>query len=104
MLILLFYKECMDHELTAKRLSELGHVTRLAIFRHLVKAGDKGLAVGQLQRHLNISAPNLSHHLHRMIGVGLVQQVRRGRVLLCFAELDVLRNIVAFLDQECCTL
>lgn len=94
----------MDQELTAKRLGELGHVTRLGLFRLLVKAGDEGLAVGELQKHLDITAPNLSHHLHRMIAVGLVRQERNGRTLLCFAQLNVLRDIVEFLDQECCTL
>ena len=35
--------------MAAKRLAELGHNTRLSIFRYLVKVGDKGAPVGQIQ-------------------------------------------------------
>ncbi|MGS0727636.1 transcriptional regulator, partial [Shewanella sp. 0m-11] len=38
----------MDTEIAAKALKELGHPTRLTLFRCLVKAGHKGLPVGQL--------------------------------------------------------
>ncbi|MGT9388471.1 hypothetical protein ACVWCN_01175, partial [Escherichia coli] len=36
-------------EEVAKALKELGHPTRLFIFKHLVKAGEQGLPVGELQ-------------------------------------------------------
>lgn len=94
----------MDQEIAVKRLGELGHTTRMSIFRLLVKAGDKGLQVGDVQKMLGVSAPNLSHHLHRLIGVGLVRQRRDGRTLYCFAELDALRDVMGFLEAECCTL
>ncbi len=94
----------MDHELTAKRLSELGHSTRLSVFRLLVKAGEQGLAVGDIQKHLDVAGPTLSHHLHRLIAVGLVKQQREGRTLFCIAQLTVLREITNFLEAECCTL
>ena len=94
----------MDQEVAVKRLSELGHSTRMSVFRLLVKAGDEGLPVGEMQKHLDISAPNMSHHLHRLIAVGLVKQQRDGRTLYCFAELDALRDVMGFLEAECCTL
>ncbi|SCA57643.1 Transcriptional regulator, ArsR family protein [Candidatus Terasakiella magnetica] len=94
----------MDQEIAVKRLGELGHNTRMSVFRLLVKAGDKGLPVGEVQKRLEISAPNLSHHLHRLIAVGLVKQVREGRTLHCFAQLDALHDVMGFLDAECCTL
>ncbi len=40
----------MKNELAAKRLAELGHNTRLSIFRYLVKIGDSGAPVGQIQK------------------------------------------------------
>jgi len=94
----------MDQEVAVKRLGELGHSTRMSVFRLLVKAGKKGLPVGDVQKHLDVSAPNLSHHLHRLIAVGLVYQERDGRTLHCFAHLNALRDVVDFLDAECCTL
>ena len=94
----------MDHELTAKRLSELGHTTRLAVFRLLVRAGNEGLAVGDVQKHLEIPGSTLSHHLNRLMSVGLIKQRREGRTLYCIAQLDELRQVMQFLEAECCTL
>ncbi|WP_419799897.1 ArsR/SmtB family transcription factor [Terasakiella sp.] len=62
------------------------------------------MVVGDIQRHLDVSAPNLSHHIHRLIAVGLIRQERDGRSLYCYAELDALREIMNFLEAECCTL
>lgn len=42
----------MQLEEVAKALKELGHPTRLFIFKHLVKAGEQGLPVGELQSSL----------------------------------------------------
>ena len=94
----------MKLELVAKKLSELGHPTRLDIFRLLVKAGDTGLAVGALKKNLKIIGPTLTHHLHRLIAVNLVSQQRQGRVLYCSANLEQVRSIMQFLESECCTL
>ncbi len=94
----------MDQTIAVKRLGELGHDTRMSVFRLLVKAGKKGMVVGDIQRHLDVSAPNLSHHIHRLIAVGLIRQKRDGRSLYCYAELDALREIMNFLEAECCTL
>ncbi len=44
----------MQLEEVAKALKELGHPTRLFIFKHLVKAGEQGLPVGELQKQLGI--------------------------------------------------
>jgi DNA-binding transcriptional ArsR family regulator len=39
----------MDIEVAAKALKELGHPTRLAIFKRLVKSGKQGVSVGIVQ-------------------------------------------------------
>ena len=94
----------MDNEIAVKRLGELGHSTRMSVFRLLVKAGDQGLPVGDIQKHLDIAAATLSHHLHRLVSAGLVKQRRDGRTLFCIAQMGALREVIGFLDQECCTL
>lgn len=94
----------MDHEIVAKRFTELGHSTRLSVFRLLVKAGDQGLPVGDIQEHLGVAGPTLSHHIHRLISAGLVKQHREGRVLFCIAQLGAMREVMNFLEAECCTL
>lgn len=94
----------MDNEIAVKRLGELGHATRMAVFQLLVRAGDRGLPVGEVQGRLKIAAPTLSHHLRRLVEAGLVRQQREGRTLYCIAQLDALREVVDFLENECCTL
>jgi DNA-binding transcriptional ArsR family regulator len=85
------------------RLEALGNMTRLAIFRLLVRAGDGGLAVGDIQRRLAVPASTLSHHLQRLTHVGLMSQERRGRVLVCRADFAAMDGVVAYLTEECCS-
>lgn len=92
----------MDTNHAARCLEKLGHPTRLAIFRLLVRAGDEGLTVGDVQEHLGIPASTLSHHLAHLINVGLVHQEREGRVLHCRPDFAVMQALVAFLQEECC--
>ena len=94
----------LTDEKAVKRLSELGHGTRLSIFRLLVKANPTGLTVGEIQEHLDIPGSTLSHHISRLISAGLICQLREGRILRCFAKLDSLDELMAYLTAECCTL
>ncbi|CAJ1853581.1 MULTISPECIES: ArsR/SmtB family transcription factor [Aeromonas] len=92
----------MQLEEVAKALKELGHPTRLFIFKHLVKAGEQGLPVGELQKQLAIPASTLSHHIAALVSVGLVKQNRESRTLLCVSQYAVLEEIIAFFRDECC--
>lgn len=94
----------MNVEKVALALKELGHPTRLSIFRFLVKAGEKGLAVGEVQKELQIPSSTLSHHISALVSVGLVKQSRNGRTLYCIAQYKQLNEIIDFLLKECCTL
>ena len=82
----------MQLEEVAKALKELGHPTRLFIFKHLVKAGEQGLPVGELQ----------SHHISALVSVGLVKQNRESRTLMCVSQYAMLEAIIEFLREECC--
>ena len=92
----------MELDTAAKRLAELGHCTRLAIFRHLVKCGPKGCPVGEMQRTLAIPGSTLSHHLGRLMSAGLVEQRREGRILYCLPVFSALDEVINFLTDECC--
>ncbi len=97
------YCGIMENEMAAKRLAELGHNTRLSIFRYLVKVGDEGAPVGQIQNKLGIPGSTLSHHINRLVSVGLIHQVRESRTLYCVPQFEVLRELIDFLLAECCT-
>ncbi|MDB2384668.1 metalloregulator ArsR/SmtB family transcription factor [Endozoicomonas sp.] len=89
-------------ETLAKALKELGHPTRLRIFKRLVKAGFQGLAVGVLQDELSIPGSTLSHHLSSLVSAGLLAQRREGRVLYCIPNYEQLQTVIDFLRYECC--
>jgi DNA-binding transcriptional ArsR family regulator len=86
----------------AARLEALGNTTRLGVFRMLVRAGDDGLPVGQLQMRLMIAASTLSHHLRVLIAVGLVSQERRKTTLVCRANFTAMQALISYLADECC--
>ncbi|WP_420547994.1 ArsR/SmtB family transcription factor [Curvivirga sp.] len=92
----------MDMEKMAACFAELGHPTRLKIFHYLVKNGFKGVPVGELQSTLDIPSSTLSHHLTKLINVGLVKQRREGKTLFCTPELEELYHVLSFLIDECC--
>lgn len=92
----------MDIETVASALKELGHPTRLGIYKRLVKAGEDGLPVGELQKDLDVPPSTLSHHISALVSVGLLKQTREGRILHCTAQYEVLNDIIAFLMEECC--
>lgn len=79
----------MDLNTAANALRELGHPTRLSIYRELVRAGHEGLPVGELQKHLEIPASTLSHHLSALISAGLISRTAESypvlQALLCAA-------------------
>lgn len=93
----------MELEFAAKALKELGHPTRLAIFKRLVIAGYQGIPVGEVQEELGIPGSTLSHHISSLISAGLVKQHREGRVLFCMPQYEVLQEVIDFLQAECCS-
>jgi ArsR family transcriptional regulator, arsenate/arsenite/antimonite-responsive transcriptional repressor len=87
---------------TARSLAALGHDTRLAIYRLLVRAGEEGLNVGEIGEHLDMPASTLAHHLGTLVDAGLVIQERRGREVVSRVDYVAMNRTVSFLTSECC--
>ncbi|MBN9307508.1 MAG: transcriptional regulator [Devosia sp. 67-54] len=92
----------MNIETVASQLEALGNQTRLTMYRTLVRAGDSGLAVGKLQLKLDIPSSTLSHHLKKLVEVGLVTQERQVTTLICRANYTSMNSLVGYLADECC--
>lgn len=88
---------------TARSLAALGHDTRLAVFRLLVRAGEEGLNVGEIGQHLDQAPSTLAHHLSALVDSGLVVQERRGRAVINRVDYAAMRRTLNFLTSECCT-
>lgn len=83
-------------------MAALGNETRLDIYRLLVRAGQSGRNVSDIRDHLEMPASTLSHHLHKLIRVGLVQQERQGTTLICRADYSVMESTFEVFARECC--
>ena len=93
----------MKLESAAKQLEALGNPTRLAIYRKLVKAGQKGCPVGDIRQALDIPASTLSHHIAKLVQAGLLIQQRDSRSLVCSLNYANMESLMAFLVNNCCS-
>jgi ArsR family transcriptional regulator len=92
----------MELDTAANILAKIGNPTRLKIVRLLVRAGDEGLAVGQIQKQLNIPGSTLTHHIAHLKSAGVIRQQRQQATLICTIEFDLLHQLVEYLTAECC--
>jgi ArsR family transcriptional regulator, arsenate/arsenite/antimonite-responsive transcriptional repressor len=87
----------------ADMMSAMGAEPRLRIMRLLFAAHPTGMVVGDIGRELDIPASTLSHHLDKLKNENLVTVRREGTFLRYVANAGALRDLLAFLYDECCT-
>ena len=92
----------MRLETAATIMAQLGNETRLKIVRQLVKAGEDGMMVGELQAQLSIPASTLSHHISHLRHAGLLEQHREGTSLYCVMNYKTMDAAIRFLTEQCC--
>jgi ArsR family transcriptional regulator len=92
----------MDIQLLSRRLEALGNETRLSVYRTIVRAGHAGVTVGTLAARTQVPRSTLSHHLHKLIDVGLVHQRRERTTLYCLADFEAMDETLGFFRSECC--
>jgi DNA-binding transcriptional ArsR family regulator len=87
----------------ASTFAALGSEQRLHVLRTLVRAGPKGLAIGELGARSGVTGSTLTHHMKILAAADLVSQVRDGRRIICIAAAFERMNILSdFLLKECC--
>ena len=92
----------MDKSNTLAAFAALSQDSRLEAFRLLVKAGKDGLAAGEISDALNIKQNTMSSNLSILFQAGLVRNVREGRSIRYYADMDGLRGMLTFLMEDCC--
>lgn len=80
----------------------LAHPQRLAVFQLLARAGDGGLAAGEVAQRLELPPSSLSFHLRDLEAAGLVHAERDGRRIVYSVRGDTLRATLWFLGEDCC--
>ena len=83
-------------------LASLAHDTRLQIFRLLVRMGPEGMPAGELAEELGVPNATLSFHLNHLTHGGLLRSQREGRSIIYSIDADGVRELFAFLMQDCC--
>ena len=58
--------------------------------------------MGDLQTRTGTARSTLSHHLHKLIDVGLVYQERERTTLYCHAHFKAMNETLGRLGRECC--
>jgi ArsR family transcriptional regulator, arsenate/arsenite/antimonite-responsive transcriptional repressor len=92
----------MEHLNATQALAALGHETRLAVFRLLVRAGSGGRLAGDIASTLSLPGPTLSFHLKALVGAGLVTSDPNGRTVCYRANFDAMNSLVGYLTENCC--
>jgi len=92
----------MEPQSAVSALSALGHPGRLEVFRLLVRAGPEGMAAGDIARSIGSLTNTLSNNLHVLAVAGLVSSRRDGRSIIYAAGYDQMRDLLAFLMEDCC--
>src|SRR5579871_2276944 len=92
----------MEAKTVIRALGALAHESRLAIYRLLVQAGPKGLAVGAIGEELDLAPATLSFHLAGLRHAGLVSERREGRTLYQAADFGAMNGLIGYLSENCC--
>lgn len=92
----------MRAENAVEALAALAQEHRLALFRLLVQAGDKGMAAGAIADALGVPNSSLSFHLAQLRNARLILQERQHRSLIYRANYPAMNTLVGYLMENCC--
>jgi DNA-binding transcriptional ArsR family regulator len=92
----------MQWEEAAQGFSAMGSEARLKVLKALVRAGNPGLSVGEIQERTGIAPSTLAHHLKFLAAGGVVTQQKVGRTIINRASFDALEELATFILSECC--
>jgi ArsR family transcriptional regulator len=91
-------KYTKQQEKLAKKFGALSHPARVKLFQDLMS---REYCVGEMQRSLSISQPNVSQHLKILKEAGIIR-ARRDKTRICYSIADdnVLKALLLFLEGE----
>ncbi len=92
----------MEPTTAIEALAALAQSPRLDAYRLLIKHEPHGLPAGEVARLLDVPANTMSTHLAVLQRVGLISAERHSRSIIYRAELDQVRELTAFLVNDCC--
>jgi ArsR family transcriptional regulator len=94
--------ELLDDRRAVSLLTALAQEHRLKIFRLLVWRGPSGLPAGEIASEVGIGPTSASFHLKELERAGLLLSTRDGRFIRYAVNIDAMRQLLAFLTEDCC--
>ncbi|MGF1622651.1 MAG: ArsR/SmtB family transcription factor [Rhodomicrobiaceae bacterium] len=92
----------LDLEEVAQGFAAMGSEARLQVVLTLVRAGNSGLTIGDIQSRTGMAASTLAHHLKFLASAGLIEQQKAGRAVINRASFTRLETLAAYILKECC--
>ncbi len=89
-------------ETAAQGFAAMGSEARLQVLRCLIRAGQPGLTVGEIQARTGMAPSTLAHHLKFLAAGGVVEQEKSGRKVINRACFAALQDLAGFILAECC--
>jgi DNA-binding transcriptional ArsR family regulator len=92
----------MEMEEALDALAALAQVTRLQVFRLLVRRGPIGMTAGAISEALKVAPSTLSPHLAQLERAGLATSWRVDRRIFYAVDIEGARRLLRYLTEECC--
>ena len=92
----------MDLETASRGFAAIGSEARLDVLKVLVRAGEAGLTVSEIQERTGIAPSTLAHHLKFLAAGDVISQERAGRSTINRANITHIEALSAFIIAECC--
>jgi ArsR family transcriptional regulator len=93
----------MEHDSAAQGFSAMGSPSRLEVLQVLVRAGNAGLPVGDIQKRTGIAASTLAHHIKFLSAADLIRQDKQGRTIINRANFEHLQSLAEYILHQCCS-
>ena len=87
----------------AGMLKALGSPVRLEIVRWLIRHGEQGCCVTDIQKEVGGAGSTLSHHLETLSRYGLINSRKEGLWIYYAVNFTVFKELFNFLAQDCCS-
>jgi len=92
----------LNPTIAAQGFAAIGSEARLQVLQTLVRAGQGGMPIGDIQQRLEIPASTLAHHIRFLVAAGLIEQEKQGRQVINRANYPLIEALAAYLLHECC--
>ena len=92
----------MDKTKALNAFAALSQPTRLDAYRLLIRAGTEGMTAGDIANRLGVKQNTMSANLSVLTQASLIRNIREGRSIRYFADLDGMRGLLGFLMEDCC--